>query len=696
MIVGTAGHIDHGKTALVRALTGVDADRLPEEKARGITLDLGFAYWPRPDGQVIGFIDVPGHEKLVHNMLAGATGIDLVLLVVAADDGIMPQTREHLAILDLLALKRGIVALTKSDLVDEDRRREVAAEITMALARTGLADAEILPVSAVTGEGIDALAQCLDALCLATAARAADGRFRLAVDRSFTLVGTGTIITGTVLSGQIAAGDAVTVSPSGLAARVRSLHVQNRPAEQGQTGQRCALALSGAGVTKEAIGRGDMVLDPSLHAPTSRIDARLRVLKSETKPIGQWMPVRFHHGASDLAARLVVLRGEPILPGETDLVQIVLEKPIAAVAGDCFIIRDTSASRTIGGGVLIDLRAPERKRRTPERRSELLALDAADPLTALSAALDGPRGLVDIDAFFRDRAAAATTASEAIERHDLIVLSGGHQTIAMRPETWRRFADAAVSTLDGFHAERPDLQGMGQERLRLSLFPRLPAPLFAAAVHRLVAAGAVVLDRAWLRRPYHEVRMTADEELVWSRARPLLDGPGRFRPPRVRDVSHEFGIDEKIVRRVFRLAARRGEVDEVALDHFFLAEIVAEMAGIAMDIASQADGGRFGAAEFRDRLENGRKVAIHILEYFDRQGFTMRRGDWRRINPNRMDLFSKRTAPAHGDGAPAKAQTGGDASPVGRPDFKSGKGRETVLGGFDSRSLPPASQGARR
>jgi selenocysteine-specific elongation factor len=685
MIVGTAGHIDHGKTALVRALTGIDADRLPEEKARGITLDLGFAYWPQPDGQIIGFIDVPGHEKLVHNMLAGATGIDLVLLVVAADDGIMPQTREHLAILDLLGLKRGIVALTKADLADEGRRREVAAEIAAALAGTCLAGAEVLPVSAVTGEGISVLAERLDDLCRTTATRASDGRFRLAVDRSFTLTGTGTVVTGTVLSGRVSIGDAVIVSPPGLEARVRSLHVQNRAAEQGQVGERCALALTGAGITKEAISRGDIVLDPSLHAPTSRIDARLRVLKSEAKPIRQWMPVRFHHGASDLAARLVVLRDEPIAPGETELVQIVLDQPIAAAAGDRFILRDTSASRAIGGGVLIDLRAPERKRRAPERRAELLALDAG-PATALSGALDGPRGFVDLDAFFRDHAAASNAAGQTVERDDLIVLAAGRQSIAMRRQTWQRLSDAAIATLDAFHAERPDLQGMGQERLRLSLHPRLPAALFAAAVQRLAAAGAVVLDRAWLRRPQHEVRMTPDEERIWSQSRPLLGDLDRFRPPRVRDIAREFGIDEKIVRRVFRLAARRGDVDEIALDHFFLAETVAEMAAIAIDIAGQAKDGRFNAADFRDRLENGRKVAIQILEYFDRQGFTMRRGDWRRINPNRTEMFSRR----------AETQTGGDASPVGRPDFKSGKGRETVLGGFDSHSLPPISQGARR
>lgn len=689
MIVGTAGHIDHGKTALVRALTGVDADRLPEEKARGITLDLGFAYWPRPDGEIIGFIDVPGHEKLVHNMLAGATGIDLVLLVVAADDGIMPQTREHLAILDLLGLGRGIVALTKADLADEVRRHEVSAEITAALAGTGLAGAEILPVSVITGEGIAALAERLDDLSRATVTRAADGRFRLAVDRSFTLVGTGTVVTGTVLSGRVAVGDAVTVSPSGLEARVRSLHVQNRAAERGQAGERCALALAGTGVTKEAISRGDIVLDPSLHVPTNRIDARLRVIASEAKPIGQWMPVRFHHGASNLAARLVVLRDEPIKPGETELVQIVLDQPISAAAGDRFIVRDTSASRTIGGGVLIDLRAPERRRRTPERRAELLALDAGDPGAALSAMLDGSRGFVDLAALFRDHAAAENAGREAIERHDLVVLSTGHQSIVMRRQTWQHFSNAATATLDAHHAERPDLQGMSQEKLRLALHPRLPTPLFAAAVQRLVADGVMVLDRAWVRRPQHEVRMTPDEERIWSRAQPMLGDFHRFRPPRVRDVARELGIDEKIVRRVFRLAARRGEIDEVALDHFFLAGTVAEMAEIALDVAQHAVDGRFNAAEFRDRLDSGRKVAIQILEYFDRHGFTMRRGDWRRINPNRTSMFGGRV-----EAAPA--QIGGDASPVGRPDFKSGKDRETVLGGFDSHSLPPVSQGARR
>src|SRR5262245_28831112 len=291
MIVGTAGHIDHGKTTLVRALTGVDTDRLKEEKARGISIDLGFAYLPAPDGSVLGFVDVPGHERFVHTMLAGASGIDLVLLVVAADDGVMPQTLEHLAIVDLLGIERALVALTKADLAAPPWRTHVASDIARVLSPTRLAGAPVIPVSVVTGDGIEELRRYLFDASHAFGRRAGAGRFRLAVDRSFTLAGTGTVVTGTVMSGTVAVGDQVVVSPSGLTARVRSIHAQNRPAERGQAGERCALNVAGEAIAKEAIRRGDMVLDPDLHAPAERIDAILRLLPSEARPVGQWMPV---------------------------------------------------------------------------------------------------------------------------------------------------------------------------------------------------------------------------------------------------------------------------------------------------------------------------------------------------------------------------------------------------------------------
>jgi selenocysteine-specific elongation factor len=366
MIVGTAGHIDHGKTALIRALTGVDTDRLKEEKARGISIDLGYAYLPGPDGKILGFVDVPGHEKFVHNMLAGATGIDFALLVIAADDGVMPQTLEHLAIIDLLGISHGVVALTKIDLVSAERREEATNEIRDALRETGLRSAEIVPVSAVSSENVDVLRDKLFDAAKQFESTAA-GRFRLAVDRCFTLAGIGTVVTGTVLSGSVSIGDHIVVSPSGIAARVRSIHAQNKPAQRGIAGERCALNLAGEGVTKDAICRGDVVLDPALHAPSTRIDATLKLLGSEEKPITQWMPARLHHGASEVAARVVLLQSAPISPGSEGRIQLVLERAIAASEGDKFILRDTTSQRTIGGGRFLDLRAPERHRKSPER-----------------------------------------------------------------------------------------------------------------------------------------------------------------------------------------------------------------------------------------------------------------------------------------------------------------------------------------
>jgi selenocysteine-specific elongation factor len=680
MIVGTAGHIDHGKTSLVRRLTGVDTDRLKEEKARGISIDLGFAYWPRPSGEIIGFVDVPGHEGLVHNMLAGATGIDFVVLVIAADDGVMPQTREHLAIMDLLGLERGLVALNKCDLVAEDRLAQVRRDVEAVLMGTGLEGSEIVSVSAVTGDGLPELAAHLDAAAAMATLRPKDGRFRLAVDRSFTLTGLGTTVTGTVMSGSLRPDDHVLVSPSGLEARVRSINAQNRPVEQGEAGQRCALVLSGPQISKDAVRRGDVVLDPALHAPTARIDASLSVLPSEPRPIGQWFPVKVHHAAVEVPGRVVVLRDEPIAPGETDYVQLVLERPLAGAVGDRFVIRDTSSSRTVGGGTFIDLRAPERRRRTPERRVEIEALAQRDSAQALARVLAGPSGWADLDTFVRDRAIGPSEAARIQSDLALVVLPTKAGRAGILPQTWERLRAHIGRTLDTFHAERPDLPGIGLEQLRKGENPTLPAPIFLAAVRKLAEAGDITLDRTWVRRPGHQVKFSAEEERIWALIRPRL-AREPYRPPRVRDIANAMSIDETFVRRLLRMATRRGDVEEIAHDHFFLCPVVQQMAEIAIDVAAHAAEGRFTAAEFRDRLDNGRKVAIQILEFFDRHGFTIRRQDLRRINPARIEFFAPKAA---------QAASGGVPLPVGRPDFKSGWGRQTVSGGFDSHPPPPS------
>jgi selenocysteine-specific elongation factor len=685
MIIGTAGHIDHGKTSLVRALTGVDTDRLKEEKERGISIDLGFAYLSAPDGSVLGFVDVPGHERFVHTMLAGASGIDFVILVIAADDGVMPQTLEHLAIVDLLGIERGAVALTKADLADPPRRAQVASEVANALSATRLAAAPVFPVSTVSSEGIDDLRRHLFDASAAPGRRAARGRFRLAVDRSFTLAGAGTVVTGTVLSGEVAVGDRVTVSPTGLTARVRSLHAHNRPAERGRAGERCALNLAGEGIAKEAIRRGDVVLDPALHAPANRIDAIVRLLPGETKPVGQWMPVRLHHAAVEVGTRVVLLEDEPLVPGGEKRVQLVLEKPIAAAVGDRFVLRDTSAQRTIGGGRFLDLRAPSRKRRTPARLAQLDALALGEPERALAALLDREPGYVDLSAFGRDRALGDDELARLVEALGVIRISARDHVVGLAPATWLQLKRGLLATLQAFHEANPDLAGIGLERLRLQLEPRLPAPAFVAVLQGMARAGEIALDGAWVKLAGHEVRLTPQDERLWARAAPLLEGTERFRPPRVRDVAGLLGVPEADVRRLAKLMARMGKVDEVAHDHFFLRSTVAEMVQIAGSLASAADKGEFTAAQFRDQVDNGRKVAIQILEFFDRHGVTLRRGDLRRINKHRLDLFR----PSAEGPLSAASDQGREASPVGRPDFKSGKGREPVLGGFDSHSLPP-------
>ncbi len=689
MIVGTAGHIDHGKTSLVRALTGIDTDRLKEEKARGITIELGFAYWPRPDGRIVGFVDVPGHERLVHTMLAGASGIDFVMLAIAADDGVMPQTREHLAIVDLLGLRHGLVVMTKADLADATRRAEVEAQIRAALSDTGLAGADIVAVSAATGEGMGDLASRLDRASASLAARSNEGRFRLGIDRVFSLPGAGTVVTGTIVSGSIGVGDQVMVSPAGLEARVRSIHAQNRPVERGQAGERCAIALVGPRIGKDTVPRGDMLLDPLLHAPARRIDAQVSLLPSEKKALGQWVPVRVHHGAAEIAARLVVLDEKGIGPGERGFAQLVLDAPLAAAAGDRFVLRDTAATRTIGGGRIVDLRAPDRKRRTPERIAELAALARPDPMEALKAVLDSPRRWVELESFFRDRAASPDLPQRATDQLGLTVFRAGNSMAVMLPASWATFRAELLGLLEAFHHDKPDLPGLGAEQVRLRLKPRLPAPVFDAVLQTLRRAGEVVLDRAWVRLPGHEVRFTDEEERLWSRVRPLLADEVRFRPPRVRDIARALDCDERVLRRLFKMAARRGEVDEVAQDHFFLSGTMVEMADIARDLGAGSAEGAFTVIAFRDRLDSGRKVAIQILEFFDRQGLTMRRGDIRRINPHKAKLFSASSL----EEAP---QDGGVSSPVGRPDFKSGEGCETVLGRFDSyllRQNPRVSDG---
>jgi selenocysteine-specific elongation factor len=507
----------------------------------------------------------------------------------------------------------------------------------------------VIDVSAVTGEGIDRLRQHLFTAARAVTVRAADGRFRLSVDRSFTLRGTGTVVTGTVLSGRVALGDRVVVSPSGRDARVRSIHAQNRAANEGVAGQRCALNLAGEGIAKDEIARGDMVLDPSLHAPADRIDAVFRLLPLETKPLVLWTPVRLHHAAAEVAARIVPLSEDVVAPGAEGFVQLVLERPIPAAAGDCFVLRDTTAQRTLGGGAFVDLRAPGRKRRTPERLAQLHARALGAPADALAALLAQPPFYVDLAAFTRDRALASAQAGGMAAWLGLVTEVVAGSEFALAKPAWERFGASVTAALEAAHRDNPGLKGVGIERLRTRVLPLLPLPAFMAFLQRLAKGGSVVLDGAAVRLARHEASLAPDDEKLWAQILPLLSGAERFRPPRVVEIAAALSLREADVRRLLKSLAKMTKVDEIAPDHFFLRATVAEMADVVADLSAKGSNGQFSAAEFRDRLDNGRKVAIQILEFFDRHSVTVRRGDLRRLNEARRDLYRR------GAGAPAAA-----------------------------------------
>jgi len=639
LIIGTAGHVDHGKTTLVKALTGVDTDRLKEEKLRGISIDLGFAYLPVADDVILGFVDVPGHERFVHTMVAGASGIDFALMVVAADDGVMPQTREHLAILDLLGIDRGVIAITKAELASEERLAQVSSAIRAAAGGTSLAQAEVIPLSAVTGRGISALLDRLSAAARESVRKPADRLFRLAIDRVFTLHGIGLVVTGTVVSGSVHLGERVRIGPSGLEARVRSLHAQGRPMEEGRVGDRCALNLSGDGVSKETIRRGDVAMAPELHAPTSRIDARLRLLESESRTIGRArFPVRLHQGAAEVGARVIWLDDERLLPDGSADVQLVLDRPVAAFVADRFVLRDGAGKRTLGGGRFIDLRAPTRRARTRERALQRAAHAFVEPLAAFEALLSTPPFAWDLAAFARDRALSNGLLEELVSALRPVVLDAGPCGTALAAPRWQQFLSSLVAALEMFHVEHPDQQGIGRDALRLSLEPALSAAAFDSALERVELAD-VMREGGFLRLKSHRVHLSRDDEEGWAIIAPLLGGEARFRPPRVRDIAAVLVRPEADIRRLLKLASRLGRVDQVAHDHFFLRSTVSEMVNIAAMIASRASDGAFIAAQFRDQLANGRKVAIQILEFFDRHGITQHRGDQRRINHQRLGLF---------------------------------------------------------
>jgi selenocysteine-specific elongation factor len=617
MIIGTAGHIDHGKTSLVRSLTGVDTDRLKEEKARGISIELGYAYTPLAGGEVLGFVDVPGHERLVHTMVAGVGGIDFALLVVAADDGVMPQTREHLAILELLGIAHGAVALTKIDRVDDARIRAVKAQIDALLAPTALSEAPLFPLVATAPEdsGVAALRAHLHAIAANWPHHPEDGLFRLGVDRVFTLPGRGTVATGTARAGRVQVGDTLAVMPAGIMVRVRSIHAQNRDTGSGRAGQRCALNL--VGVEKTALARGDWLADPRALAPSTRIDVHLRRL-TEGRVIANRAPLHIHIGTAHRVAHVVCLEGDQLRAGASARVQLVFDTPICASPGDPFIARDAQALHTLGGGVVIDPCAPARRRRSPERLALLdsierfLAGEGVEPLLRST-----PQGME-----MRELVRLCGRAPEQIvlPAQARIVDAAGERFVFLESQ-WSALGERAVGALRTFHTQQPDEPGIDRGRLRRMTLPTLADAAWRAVIDDLVQRQAVQRSGHWLHLPEH--RITWDErELELAQKLRSAIAAGRFDPPWVRDLARTVRAPDDEVRAVLRKCVVQGGVYQIVRDLYYHRDCVRELARMVKGLVDEH--GAMEAAHFRDAIGVGRKRTIQILEFFDRVGYTRR------------------------------------------------------------------------
>ena len=628
MIVATAGHIDHGKSTLVKALSGIDTDRLPEEKARGISIDLGFAYWTPPDAPQIGFVDVPGHERFVRNMLAGVCGIDFVMLVVAADDGVMPQTIEHLNIIDLLGVTAGVAIVTKTDRVGADRVAEVIESTRALLAPTSLAASDVIAASAHTGDGIAKLRDVLATASRNLQARDSAGRqLRYAIDRAFTITGSGTVVTGTVFNHEIRVGDRLTVTPRGVSVRVRGIQKNGVPSDFASAGERCAINIAGASL--EEVGRGDWIVANPLHAPTERIDAGVSVLAAEERALGHWTPVRLHLGTSEVIARVSIRRGESIEPGGSRVVQLLLDRPIAALQGDRFIIRDQSATRTVGGGTVIDPFAPRPRRRDPLRAERLEALATPEPQKALAHLLACSPGGVEITKFGCAFNLTEARLQEILAAVGAIVVSKDPDIAILRTGIDEHHQQI-LHCLQSFHTDQPRSLGLGLRELRAKSAPALDEKTFLALLRVLAEAKKLSINGSIATLAGHHATANSVDDVMWQKLKPLLVAM-EFKPEPAETLAVTAGLKKAIVEEFLHRKAKSGEVFRVSSNRFYPRETFARLAAIAQSGAQASADQMFTAAQYRDQVGVNRMLSIEILESLDRLGITQRIGDKRKI-----------------------------------------------------------------
>ena len=629
-IIGTAGHIDHGKTALIKALTGHETDRLQEEQERGISIELGFAYLDLPNGERAGIIDVPGHERFIRNMLAGAHGIDLVLFTVAADDGVMPQSEEHLDFLHLLGVQNGIFVITKADLVDADRLADVHEEIEILTLDTTLEGAPIIPVSSITGQGLDTLHDTIATRLSDYERPSLAGYFRLPVDRAFVMKGHGIVVTGTAIAGSIQGGDTVRLLPSGEETRIRSVQVHGESVSEASWGQRVALNL--AGLEKSAIARGHVVCHPKVTRTTQRFDAWVEIRPGAKREVENHERVRVHVGTAEVIGKIILLNGQDVLaPRSATFCQIVLDESVVALRGDRFILRNQTAQGTLGGGEVLNPFATRHRRSKGGIQERLAPLRTSDLRQACRAYIEvQPQFAAPLEEIYQGvNAQEHEVAAVLVQDPDVLPLPNAQHPEAYSVITkWQRLTTEVSRILANFHQRTPLAQGMEMESVRSQLSFAFSPKLFRAVADKLAAEGIVVRAESSLRLPSHTVTLSEDEQATASRLQQVLDAGG-LTPPEMKDIEATLGLPRKQLADLLAILESQRKVVKVTTD-LYIGMPSLEEARTAL-IAQLTSQGEISAAIFRDVLGISRKTAIPLLEYFDRIGLTLRVGDVRKL-----------------------------------------------------------------
>ncbi|MEN8688732.1 MAG: selenocysteine-specific translation elongation factor [Desulfobacterales bacterium] len=630
IILGTAGHIDHGKTSLIKAVTGTDTDRLKEEKERGITIELGFASLDLPNGQHVGIVDVPGHEKFVKNMVAGATGIDIVVMVIAADEGVMPQTREHMEICTLLGIKHGFVALTKIDMVDEEWLELAMEDVRDFTAGTFLENTPIVPVSAVKEKGLQEFSRILETICNQVPERSLSSLFRLPVDRVFTMKGFGTVITGSLISGRVQVGDTVMIYPSMVTSRVRGIQVHNQGVNMAEAGQRTAINFQG--LEKAAIKRGEMLALPGTLKPSFMVDLQLQYLASNKKPIKNRTRVRFHTGTSEILGNLVLLDREELPPGEKAAVQLRLDEPVCLVKDDRFVIRSYSPVRTIGGGQVLNPIPPKHKRFKADVVQGLQSIAERSMEELIDYYIDqtGHAG-----AAFSDLVLMTNITEKSLEQQlqallsrKTVLLVDRDSRIYMHTNSFQQLRQDLTGHLERYHKTNPLKAGMPKEELKTKLPPNLSPKLFNLLMNQMLKDDDISVVEDTVHLASHTVALGADQEDIRDKIIKTYKESG-LQPPYFKELGKQLTADPSRARDVLNLLVKEGRLVKVKEDLFFDADAVTRLKQRLVEFLTV--NGEISTPQFKEMTAASRKYVIPLIEFFDAQNFTIRIGDIRKL-----------------------------------------------------------------